>query len=578
MKKLLLSLVALLSLGVLSANAETITLTPKEFGYSGSGYAMKEYTDNVSGLKFKMSGNMAKQDYLGLSKNSGNGNYIVVTENINNVKITKVEFKASTGSSKVTKVAVYRNSSAYNPTTTKVTSLSGTKVDEITISKTETSCSFDINDTYFGMYNSTNTGAVSITAFVVTYEKGDPDKQPAGLSFGETTEFTANLGEAFKAPRLTKATDAEVKYSSENVEVATVNESTGEVTLLSAGSTTITATAEANTQYNGGSASYSLTVIDPTAVTVFESALTTQDAFDALTLEGTDANTVWTFGGESYGLKGSIFGTSLSTADAYAILPAIDATGVTNLNLTFDCSANFFTNATNFTQDCSVCVRVEGGEWTKVDMTTTCTGSSWNFVPATASLATMTGKKFQIGFRYNNVSTVKGTWEIKNIVINGNEVAAPELPVLKINGEEVAGENVNANNGELTFGEVPEGISIYYHTESNNTNEPVEPEVAPAKVAPETMEVEGKSYKLYTEPVKLDGGNVAVSYFAYDDATGLKSEVKTINVSNTVGIEGIAAEDGAAEWFNLQGVRVAAPQHGIYVRVANGKAAKVVVE
>ncbi len=190
----------------------------------------------------------------------------------------------------------------------------------------------------------------------------------------------------------------------------------------------------------------------------------------------------------------------------------------------------------------------------------------------------MTGKKFQIGFRYNNVSTVKGTWEIKNIVINGNEVAAPELPVLKINGEEVAGENVNANNGELTFGEVPEGISIYYHTESNNTNEPVEPEVAPAKVAPETMEVEGKSYKLYTEPVKLDGGNVAVSYFAYDDATGLKSEVKTINVSNTVGIEGIAAEDGAAEWFNLQGVRVAAPQHGIYVRVANGKAAKVVVE
>ena len=92
------------------------------------------------------------------------------------------------------------------------------------------------------------------------------------------------------------------------------------------------------------------------------------------------------------------------------------------------------------------------------------------------------------------------------------------------------------------------------------------------------MENDGKVYNLYPGAVKLEGGNHTLSYFAYDDATGLKSDVKTVNVSNTVGIEGIAAEDGETVWFKLQGVRVTDPQHGIYVRVAGGKAAKVVME
>ncbi|WP_439711514.1 hypothetical protein, partial [Duncaniella muris] len=118
----------------------------------------------------------------------------------------------------------------------------------------------------------------------------------------------------------------------------------------------------------------------------------------------------------------------------------------------------------------------------------------------------------------------------------------------------------------------------YYLIEANNANDPVEPEDVPAKTAPATMENDGKVYNLYTGAVKLEGGNHTLSYFAYDDATGLKSDVKTVNVSNTVGIEGIAAEDGETVWFNLQGVRVTEPQHGIYVRVAGGKAAKVVME
>ena len=42
------------------------------------------------------------------------------------------------------------------------------------------------------------------------------------------------------------------------------------------------------------------------------------------------------------------------------------------------------------------------------------------------------------------------------------------------------------------------------------------------------------------------------------------------------GVTGIDEECGEAEYYNLQGVRIAKPERGVYVKVANGKAVKVV--
>ena len=42
-------------------------------------------------------------------------------------------------------------------------------------------------------------------------------------------------------------------------------------------------------------------------------------------------------------------------------------------------------------------------------------------------------------------------------------------------------------------------------------------------------------------------------------------------------VEAVEAAEGAAEYFTLQGVRVANPEHGIFIRVAGGKAKKVVI-
>lgn len=85
-----------------------------------------------------------------------------------------------------------------------------------------------------------------------------PSLSSRNLAFSAATA-TATVGEAFTAPVLSGVTDG-VTYSSSNTAVATVDESTGAVTIVAAGTTTITASAPATAEYEAGTASYTLTV------------------------------------------------------------------------------------------------------------------------------------------------------------------------------------------------------------------------------------------------------------------------------------------------------------------------------
>ena len=97
-------------------------------------------------------------------------------------------------------------------------------------------------------------GTASYTLTVVA-------KSDRALAFSATA-VEATLGEGFTAPVLSGET-AGVVYSSSNTSVATVDAATGAVTLVAAGETTITAAAEANETHLAGSASYTLTVVEP---------------------------------------------------------------------------------------------------------------------------------------------------------------------------------------------------------------------------------------------------------------------------------------------------------------------------
>ena len=72
---------------------------------------------------------------------------------------------------------------------------------------------------------------------------------------------SATMGQEFESPVATTTPAGKtLKYSSSDTAVATVNEDTGEVTLVGAGETTITAAFAGDDSYNAGSGSYTLTV------------------------------------------------------------------------------------------------------------------------------------------------------------------------------------------------------------------------------------------------------------------------------------------------------------------------------
>ena len=112
--------------------------------------------------------------------------------------------------------------------------------------------------TVYGVHPNSN-NRLYVKGIRVTYI---PDiRTPQTLSFPEA-EYTAILGTPFNAPELS-GVQTTVSYTSSNTDVATVDASTGAVTLLTAGTTKITAKAAESPVYKSGTASYDLTVAAP---------------------------------------------------------------------------------------------------------------------------------------------------------------------------------------------------------------------------------------------------------------------------------------------------------------------------
>ena len=118
-------------------------------------------------------------------------------------------------------------------------------------------------------FNGDDTYEASTATYTVNYT--EKEKPATTLNFDLTTK-TLNMGETFTATAALKAGETAipgaVTYTSSKSEVATVNETTGEVSALTAGITTITATFAGTSEYKGSTASYELTVVDPNATEV----------------------------------------------------------------------------------------------------------------------------------------------------------------------------------------------------------------------------------------------------------------------------------------------------------------------
>ena len=138
-------------------------------------------------------------------------------------------------------------------------------------------------------------GTMTTTAFSYDNYVQPVYKLKVTMSFNPT-EVTAIIGEDFTEPTLTiNPADLTVTYSSGDENVATVDADTGEVTLVAAGTTTITATFAGDDSYKPASASYTLTVTEPLVVGSGTYELvadaTTFAAGDKILIAYVDANT-----------------------------------------------------------------------------------------------------------------------------------------------------------------------------------------------------------------------------------------------------------------------------------------------
>lgn len=348
-----------------------------------------------------------------------------------------------------------------------------------------------------------------------------------------------------------------------------------------------------------------------------------------------------TYNGSSY-LNGSTnLGGTPYTGAANAISDVIDLTDAKDLSVSFDHCARYQNSlkelcwfgvrvegATDWTK-LEIPTWPPSGAWTWANS-------------GTIDLQAYNGKKIQLCFHYEGSAELGAdTWEIRNVKITGEgtpvtpDDPTPVDPVDPASyiyqGLVSGGDNWTIDNGTL-----PEGLtyvwtwdeqykcmkgSAYKDKKAYATNatitspvidltgytdcellvdnqlnylrtdkiadvaktfvkvegaEPVLVDVQPMPAGSDFTKVEGKASLKEFEGKKIQ----LIFNYISTDSNATTWEVSNVRVAgnSVTAVATVEIEEGAPVYFNLQGVKVANPEKGIYVKVVNGKSSKVVVK
>lgn len=253
-------------------------------------------------------------------------------------------------------------------------------------------------------------------AITITFNSTNLEDPKCTFS-AETATYT--LGEAFSAPTFTTVSDGEVTYKSSNTDVATVDNS-GNITAIAAGTTTITASVGVTDTYKPGSASYTLTVIDP-SILFSESFAESLGDFTV-----TQTEEVWSYNSGYKCAYANGFGKGAQ--ELKLISPIINLADVAGASLTFEHAAGYI-NDHELQKEFTLWIKEKDAtEWTQLTIPTY--PNSWTFVNSgEISLNAYCGKEVQIAFNYICQESSAAAWEIKNVIIKKAEPATLTISV-----------------------------------------------------------------------------------------------------------------------------------------------------
>lgn len=120
--------------------------------------------------------------------------------------------------------------------------------------------SYTLTEDYDVLYLGRNGNTGANVTLIKVVRPSSADKEDVTMSFPEES-YSVMEGTTFEAPELTISPEVSpITFASSNEDVATVDESTGAVTVVAQGTTTITASFAGDDTYNAATASYTLNV------------------------------------------------------------------------------------------------------------------------------------------------------------------------------------------------------------------------------------------------------------------------------------------------------------------------------
>ncbi len=573
MKKFLLSMAAV-AMGM-TAHAEIVAYVAQGATYNGAGTKVELPTGNIAGNTYSAEGVCSFQiTKVNSSTSQVNGgqvrwyaNDVLILTPAEGVTINSVTFSCTSSWGAITCNGTQQTPSASN------------KI--ITFNNIDKAEAIQI----------THSAQNRFDYLEVDYTAGNSDLKPADLSFDQSKVTVLSGKSYFDQPTFSNPNSLEVTWSSSNESVAVVDE-TGKVTVKGVGTTEIIASSEETEEYKAGEAHYVLEVIR-TATSITQMKQYAPNKGDEIYVDR-DLYVAYVNGSyvyvEDYLLNGTLIYQTNNLAKGDVIPRGWVAT-----NATYNGLIEWTGTLPEVTEHNGETYPETLAEVTEDDVNRIVNLKTVKFTSATPSTKTafkgdLNGTEVEFYNQWEVASVEAGTYKVLCAISYRTSNGIQIFPIEYVKIDENADTNpvFTVDNGVISaeyaddeeYGEIwkvdvktpetsavikiaaPEGYTEVYCQEAYwNIN----PMTIPVN---DTMNVnaDGEAY-MYMIGFG-NNGERDMDTFSLVSVTATHDE--------TVAVEGIEAVSEAA-YFTLDGVKVANPEKGVFIKIANGKATKVVL-